>query len=105
MVNPSSYRLCLVHWSDAHGIKTEGNRDEVLLVHKPAEYWTIGTLVKSDEAGVTVAQDLGLPLTQDFEMTYRNRTFIPRNIVIDEFDVGPVIRRKRVAKPPKTEDA
>lgn len=88
------HRLYIVHWNDAHGVKAEAGLDEVLTVHKPAEYWSTGTLVKSDEMGVTLAQDLGLPLGRDYETTYRSRTFILRVLIIDEFDGGPTIKRK-----------
>ena len=91
-------RLHVVRWRDAHGTKAENNRDETLLIHKPAIYWSAGILVQSDEKGITLAQDFGLPLTVDYETTYRTRSFIPRELVEEEYDAGLVIRLKRRRK-------
>ena len=91
------HRLHVVKWRDAHGIKTEAGKGEVLAVHKPAIYWSAGILVLSDERGVTLASDLGMPLGDDYETTYRTRTFIPRVLIDDEYDAGALIRRKRKA--------
>lgn len=95
---PERHRLHIVKWRDAHGIKSESNRDDTLKAHKPAIYWSAGILVTSDEAGVTLSQDLGIPLGADEELTYRTRTFIPRVLVDFEFDAGLVIRKQRIKK-------
>lgn len=91
----NAHRLHLVRWRDAHGDPNEDNRDESLKTHRPAIYWSAGILVQSDALGVTITQDLGLPLVPDASFTYRTRTFIPRELVEAEFDVGPVIRQPR----------
>ena len=90
-------RLHVVKWRDAHGVKGEAGKGEVLTVHRPAIYWSAGILVQSDEHGVTIASDLGLPLGDDYETTYRTRTFIPRVLIDEEFDAGALMRRKRKA--------
>lgn len=90
------HRLHIVRWRDAHGIKNENNRDDTLKSHRPAIYWSAGILVQSDAVGVTIAQDLGVPLASDEELTYRTRTFIPRELVEEEFDAGSVVRTKRI---------
>lgn len=92
------HRLHVVCWRDAHGIKTENNREETLRSHRPALYWSAGILVKSDEIGVTIAQDMGMPLDDTEELTYRTRTFIPRELVESECDAGALIRRPRKVK-------
>lgn len=78
-------------WKDAHF-----NTDEVDgtdTVHRPWVYVTAGVLVKSDEEGVTVSQDVG----EDGK--YRGRTFVPRGMIIDEWEIGPVRpKRKRKRK-------
>lgn len=98
------HRLHVVRWRDAHGIKNENNVEDTLKAHRPAIYWSAGVLVKSDSIGVTISQDLGIPLGADEELTYRTRTFIPRELVEEEFDAGLVIRRKRV-RPARSTDA
>lgn len=87
------HRLYVVKWRDAHGIKHESNVEETLKAHRPAIYWSAGILVCSDAVGVTITQDMGIPLAADEELTYRTRTFIPRELVEEEFDAGLVIRR------------
>ncbi len=89
------HRLYVVRWRDAHGIKHESNRDETLRAHRPAIYWSAGILVQTDAVGVTISQDLGVPLGTDEELTYRSRTFIPRELIEQEFDAGSVERRPR----------
>lgn len=96
-----AHRLHIVRWRDAHGIKNENNRDDTLKAHRPAIYWSVGILVQSDAAGVTIAQDMGIPLANDEELTYRTRTFIPRELVDAEYDGGKVVRVSRL---PKQED-
>lgn len=80
-----------VSWNDAHFATDEADGSDV--THRPWVYVTVGILVKSDETGVTVAQDEG----EDGK--YRSRTFVPRAMVIQEWDIGPVKpkrQRKRV---------
>ncbi len=89
------HRLSLVRWRDAHSIANEDSREETLKSHRPVIYWTAGVLVQSDAMGITIAQDLGMADATDY-LTYRTRTFIPRELVEEEFDLGPVIRTKRV---------
>lgn len=92
------HRLCVVRWRDAHYEPGEDIHSEALKIHKPAIYWTAGILIQSDAIGVTIGQDLGLPLNPEGERTYRTRTFIPRELIEEEFDAGMVIRTKRLPK-------
>jgi len=90
-------------WRDAHGISGENNYNDVLRAHKPAVYISAGILFKSDEAGVTIFTDYGVVLDEGDENTYRTRTFIPRVLIDDEFDRGPLtrgIRKKKVKVDP-----
>ena len=93
-------RLWLVCWRDAHGLRGADTREHVLRSHKPAIYWTCGVLVASDDVGVTVAQDYGLPMSEGDEVTYRTRTFIPRVLIEFETDAGKLIRKARLRKEP-----
>ncbi len=88
-------RLIVVKWHDAHYASEEVEAEDAHKRHKDAIYYTGGILVKSDETGVTVAQDFGLPVEETDKYSFRTRTFIPRSLVEEEFDVGPVIRSKR----------
>lgn len=86
-------RVIACTWRDAHYSTDEADASDVQ--HRPWIYTTVGILVKSDETGITVAQDEG----EDGK--YRSRTFIPRAMVIQEWDVGPVRpkqKRKRISK-------
>ncbi len=91
-------RICVVRWRDAHGIKTEANHADAIKDHRAAIYWSVGVLVQSDAAGITLAQDLGIPLDESEETTYRSRTFVPRELVEEEILLGNVIRKQRVKK-------
>lgn len=90
-------KVVAVSWNDAHYDHSEVDATET--VHRPWVYVTVGVLVKSDETGVTVAQDQG----EDGK--FRGRTFVPRGMVIDEWEVGPLKpkqRRKRKKEEIKT---
>ena len=90
------HRLWVVKWKDAHGIKDENNREDTLKAHRSAIYYTSGTLVHSDAVGVTITQDVGIPLAEDEETTFRTRTFIPRELVLEERDAGALIKAPKV---------
>lgn len=91
-------RLVVVKWHDAHYASEEVEAEDAHKRHKNAIYYTGGILVKSDETGVTVAQDFGLPVEEADKFSFRTRTFIPRSLIEEEFDVGPLIRKPRVKK-------
>ena len=80
-------KIVAVSWNDAHFNTDEVDGSDT--THRPWVYVTAGILVKSDETGVTIAQDEG----EDGK--YRGRTFVPRAMVIDEWEVGPVKPKKR----------
>ena len=44
-----------------------------------------------------IAQDYGLPMKDGDSFTYRSRTFIPRELVEEEYEVGRLIRKRRNA--------
>lgn len=79
-----------VTWNDAHYNSDEVDASDT--VHRPWVYTTIGILVRSNEMGVTVAQDEG----EDGK--FRGRTFIPRGMVIEEWKIGS-------ARPPRQRKA
>jgi hypothetical protein len=80
-------KVVAVVWQDAHFNTDESDASDT--VHRPWIYVTVGILVKSDQTGVTVAQDEG----EDGK--YRSRTFVPRGMIVDEWTVGPVKRKTR----------
>lgn len=89
-------RIVACSWKDAHFNTDEVDAGDT--THRPWIYVTAGILVKSDALGVTVAQDVG----EDGK--FRGRTFVPREMVIDEWDLGPVKPKvKRKKRAPKTE--
>lgn len=75
-------KVVAVSWNDAHYNTDEVDGSDT--THRPWVYVSVGILVKSDATGVTVAQDEG----EDGK--YRSRTFIPRGMVIQEWEVGLV---------------
>lgn len=79
-----------VLWDDAHCNLDEVDASDT--THRPWKYITNGILVRSDAAGVTIAQDKG----EDGK--FRTRTFIPRNMVVNEWVLGPVIPKQRKRK-------
>ena len=88
-------RLCIVKWLDAHFINEEASHESVEKCHKPSVYWSAGVLVKSDETGVTLAMDYGLPLEDNNEFSYRTRSFIPRRLVEAEIDAGALMKAEK----------
>jgi hypothetical protein len=59
-----------VLWDDAHFDPDELNADDARKKHRPWKYSTIGYLVISDAAGVSLAQDVGE------DGATRGRTFV-----------------------------
>lgn len=76
-------------WADAHG--SDGTLQAHEIDHKPYVYTTVGFLVKTDEVGVSIAFEQGE------DGRFRDCTFVPRAIVLDEFSLGP-LRRPKVRK-------
>jgi hypothetical protein len=91
----ASPRIVVIRWQDAHGTKEETMASEILIRHRPCEYWSCGVLIKSDKEGVSLSLDYGLPLESTDGFSYRDRSFIPRVLILDEFDAGPLIRKIR----------
>ena len=73
-------------WADAHG--SDGTLQVHEIDHKPYVYTTVGFLLKTDSVGVSIAFERG----EDGK--YRDITFIPRAIVLDEFSLGDLKRRR-----------
>lgn len=91
-------RVAVVLWRDAHGTGSEDARADVLKEHQPMRYWSAGILVLSDEAGVTLAMDQTDPAGEIDEPRYRQRTFIPRELIDQERDLGCLQKRRRCAE-------
>lgn len=98
-------RLYVCRWADAHFASEEVTMEEAGKRHKAVHYWSAGILVKSDESGVTLAMDYGLPLEDTDSHSWRTRSFIPRALIELEFDAGPLLRTPKKPKtPPKGVD-
>lgn len=90
--------LYVCRWNDAHG--SSGTIATHEIEHKPYEYTTVGFLVRTDEVGVSIAFEQGE------DGRWRDVTFIPRLMVIEEYSIGDHERRKPRAtrrKKPQTE--
>ena len=82
--------LYAVTWADAHG--SDGTLQVHEIDHKPYVYTSVGYLLRTDEVGVSIASERG----EDGK--FRDITFIPRAIVIEEFSLGK-LRKPRKKKP------
>ena len=84
--------LYVCTWADAHG--SDGTLQVHEIDHKPYVYTSVGYFLRSDEIGVSIASERG----EDGK--YRDITFVPRAIVIEEYSLGKLKRpRKRKALP------
>jgi hypothetical protein len=70
-------RLVMVTWHDAHSTAAD-DYDEAKH-HQPCVMYTVGWLMKKDEAGVTVACERYM---ENEEWRYRAPTFIPSGMVV-----------------------
>lgn len=83
----AKYTWIAVEWDDAHG----GTREfvETEMEHKAYRFITGGILIRSDEVGVSLARELGE------DGRYRDHAFIPRQMVVREWTIGPLTKRIR----------
>ena len=81
-----------VVWDDARSNTAEATLEEIESFHRPKRCTSIGVILKSNELGVTIAGEV------DDDGTYRDRNFIMRANIIDEFEIGP-LRKKRQRRP------
>ena len=87
----------VVVWDDAHGNSSMFDANDV--EHKPYRFTSIGLKVRSDEVGVSLAGELG------DDGRYRDHTFIPRLMVIEEYSLGNLKRpRKKNGKTKPSRD-
>lgn len=86
----TTYKLAAVEWLDSHYNTEECDREEI--THRPWTYITTGILIRSDEVGVTLSTDLG----EDGKL--RGRNFVPRNMVVKEWIIGPLAKKVRKTK-------
>lgn len=77
-------------WADAHG--SDGTLHAHEVDHKPYNYTTVGYLVKTDTIGVSIAFEKGE------DGRFRDITFVPRAIVLEEFSLGR-LKRPRARRP------
>lgn len=80
----------MVKWNDAHGSKGTIAAHEI--DHAPYVYTSVGFLIRTDGIGVTIAAEQGE------DGLFRDCTFVPRVLVIEEYSLGELKkpRRKRV---------
>lgn len=76
-------------WNDAHG--SDGTMADHEIEHKPYVYTTVGFKVRSDEVGVSIASEQGE------DERWRDVTFIPRLMVIEEYSLG-VLKKPRAKR-------
>lgn len=73
-------KLHIVVWDDAHGDTVSFTSEEVK--HQPYRYTSVGFLVRTDEVGVSLAREIGA------DGVWRDHEFIPRIMVVDEFEIS-----------------
>lgn len=84
-------RVVCVTWNDAHG-NAFSVYESHEIPHAPAVVRTYGVLLREDEAGVTIANEV-------FEAgSFRGVTFIPRGMIKSLEDVHAPRKRKKNAE-------
>ena len=87
--------LVAVQWNDAHG--SDGTISAHEIDHKPYVFTTVGYLVRTDEQGVSLAHERGE------DGMWRQVTFVPRLMILNEWPLGPLNglkkRKKKVSLP------
>ena len=81
--------LTCVVWDDAHGNQSMFNEHDV--EHKAYRFTSIGFLVRSDDVGISLAREIGE------DGAFRDHEFIPRVLVVSEWELGP-LRKPRVRR-------
>lgn len=71
------YPMVIVEWHDAYGDSSEQWFEGGEVDHNPLTVKTLGYLMRDDERGVTLWQEMSAPDGS----SYRGRTFIPRAMV------------------------
>lgn len=86
--------VCLV-WDDAHMSLDEWTPTEIDQdFHKPQRVKTFGLLVRSDDAGVTLAMEEGMD-----DAKFRHTMFVPKAMVVELVDLGqPKTPRRRASR-------
>ena len=80
----------MVAWDDAVGYSDDIEESDV--PHAPLRYQTYGWILRSDAAGVTIASEWRP------DGKYRDRSFIPRGMVVEERTYALTQPRKRRAR-------
>ena len=91
-------RVVCVTWTDAHG-NAFAIYEAHELPHAPAIVRTYGVLLREDDAGVSIANEV-------FEGgNFRGVTFIPKGMIRELTDIGHKPRKRKVSEtPPQTSD-
>ena len=86
--------LYVCKYADAHG--SDGTLQAHEVDHKPYVYTTVGFLIKTDDVGISIGMERGE------DNKYRDITFVPRAIVIEEFSLGKLKHPRQKRKTLKT---
>jgi hypothetical protein len=78
--------LVAVVWLDANRTHDVTAAHEI--EHRAYKFTTVGLRLRSDEAGVSIAGEMG----EDGK--FRDIDFIPRGMIVEEYEIG-VLRRRR----------
>lgn len=93
----SDYHLGCVEWLDAYMSMDEFSAEDLERASKPEPVRSFGLIVRSDDAGVTLATDEG-----PNDKKFRKIIFIPRAMVSEVIDLGiPKRRRASSARAPR----
>lgn len=93
----ASPQLHVVVWDDAQtGSIASVSVKDIDTIHRAAVMQTLGWVLRSDEAGISIANERCLDAGDE---TYRGHTFIPRSLVKSEtpFNLTRPRRHKAVA--------
>jgi hypothetical protein len=81
----------VVVWNDAHGTGEDVTPET--MKHYPMVYRSPGWLLRSDEAGVSIATEWCAT-----DGSFRGHTFVPRQMVVEEHVYALMNPRKKKAK-------
>lgn len=84
------YPIVVVEWSDAYGDGQEQWFEGSEVTHDPLVVKTIGYMMKNDDIGVTLWQDM----CKEDGSSYRGKTVIPKGMIRSVTELQPKRKRK-----------
>jgi hypothetical protein len=87
--------VVVVRWNDAQSSATKVYTEGDPSYHAPVVMETLGWLLKDDEAGVSIMNEV---FAEEGVKNYRGHTFVPRSLIIEVIPFAGQPRKKRVKR-------